>query len=198
MDELIQIKCPFDGAILSVKNTPGIEKKNVTCPICKHRYPFTEFRRVSDTQEPVKANDSVNSNWNNVKDSGQDSDVTELPDMNFTLGKIRLRGYNTVYNLHLGANVIGRKGAKSQADFQIDTPDNRAMSREHIVIDVKNVPAKGFVHYLSLYKEKVNNSYIGDDLLMYGDSIILSHGDKIRLPGAELIFELPDEDATEF
>ena len=27
MDEIIQIKCPFDGAILSVKNQPDIDKK---------------------------------------------------------------------------------------------------------------------------------------------------------------------------
>ena len=47
MDEIIQIKCPFDGAVLSVKNQPGIESKNVTCPICKHKYPFTQFKRVT-------------------------------------------------------------------------------------------------------------------------------------------------------
>ena len=46
MDEIIQIKCPFDGAILSVKNQPGIETKNVTCPACKHKYPFTQYKRV--------------------------------------------------------------------------------------------------------------------------------------------------------
>lgn len=27
MDEIIQIKCPFDGVILSVKNQPDIETK---------------------------------------------------------------------------------------------------------------------------------------------------------------------------
>ena len=49
MDEIIQIKCPFDGAILSVKNQPGIETKNVTCPACKHKYPFTQYIRVGPT-----------------------------------------------------------------------------------------------------------------------------------------------------
>lgn len=47
MDEIIQIKCPFCGAVLSVKNIPDIESKNVTCPICKHKYPFSQFKRVT-------------------------------------------------------------------------------------------------------------------------------------------------------
>lgn len=32
MDEIIQIKCPFDGAILSVKNQPDIETKKRHMP----------------------------------------------------------------------------------------------------------------------------------------------------------------------
>ena len=64
------------------------------------------------------------------------------------------------------------KAAKSEAGIQIYTADSRAMSREHIVIDVKNVPGKGFVHTLSLYKEKVNPTFIGSEPLVYGDRIV--------------------------
>ena len=87
--------------------------------------------------------------------------------------------------------------SKSEAGIQIYTADSRAMSREHIVIDVKNVPGKGFVHTLSLYKEKVNPTFIGSEPLVYGDRIVLTHGDVIRLPDTTLKFELPDEEATE-
>ena len=33
MNDLIQIQCPGDGAILTIKNQPGLENKNVTCPV---------------------------------------------------------------------------------------------------------------------------------------------------------------------
>jgi hypothetical protein len=65
------------------------------------------------------------------------------------------------------------------------------------VIEVKRVPAKGYVHYVSLYKEKVNPTYVEDELLQYGDCLVLSHGDVIKLPDVTFKFEIPDEDATE-
>ena len=194
MDEIIQIKCPFDGAVLSVKNQPGIENRNVTCPICQHKYPFTQFKRVTAAGNSVNSSSSAKAL---NKGGGNENDATELPEMNFTLGRLKLLDSDIAYQLQLGRNVIGRKGTKSQADFQIDTPGARAMSREHIVIEIKKIPAKGFVHYLSLFKEKVNPTFIGKEPLLYGDCIILSHGDVISLPGAELKFELPDDEATE-
>lgn len=199
MDEIIQIKCPFDGAVLSVKNQPGIETKNVTCPVCKHKYPFTQFRRVT---QPVNIEDQ-HTEYPNPNDhtqysrNGGSGDDTELGTMNLTLGKVNLIGTGISYQLRPGRNVIGRKGTKSEANFQIDTYEKRAMSREHIVIEVKKVPAKGFVHYVSLFKERVNATFIGNEQLLYGDCIVLNHGDIIKLPDASLKFEIPDDDATD-
>lgn len=200
MDEIIQIKCPFDGAVLSVKNQPGIETKNVTCPICKHKYPFTQFRRVDqtssnddpDTEYPVGEEEKTSYAYGN-----KSSEETEIGSPNFTLGKLKILGGSGTYQLKPGRNIIGRRGQKSEANFQIDTGEKRSMSREHIVIDVKKVPGKGFVHYISLFKEKVNKTYIGNEPLVYGDCIILAHGDVIKLPDANLKFEIPDEEATD-
>ena len=72
------------------------------------------------------------------------------------------------------------------------------MSREHLVLEVKKVIGKGFVHYASLYKEKVNETMINNELLEYGDSIVLKSGDKLRLPDATIVFEIPDDEGTEF
>lgn len=199
MDEIIQIKCPFDGAVLSVKNQPGIETKNVTCPVCKHKYPFTQFRRVTQAVN----NEDQHTEYPNPDDHtrykyhGGSGDDTELGTMNLTLGKVNLIGTGISYQLRPGRNVIGRKGTKSEANFQIDTYEKRAMSREHIVIEVKKVPAKGFVHYVSLFKERVNATFIGNEQLLYGDCIVLNHGDIIKLPDASLKFEIPDDDATD-
>lgn len=194
MDEIIQIKCPFDGAVLSVKNQPGIESKNVTCPICKHKYPFTQFKRITPNDGHTPDGVEENTRYSYSDTSGEE---TNFGQMNFTLGKLKILGGNGSYQLKPGKNIIGRKAQKSEANFQIDTGEKRAMSREHIVIDVKKVPGKGFVHYISLFKEKVNKTYIGNELLVYGDCIVLAHGDVIKLPDANLKFEIPDDEATD-
>lgn len=107
-------------------------------------------------------------------------------------------GNGVSFQLKPGRNIIGRKGQNSDANFQIDTADKRSMSREHIVIEVKKLPVKGFVHYVSLYKEKVNKTSIGNEPLLYGDCVVLNHGDIIKLPDATLRFEIPDGEETDF
>ncbi|MBD5303091.1 MAG: FHA domain-containing protein [Bacteroides sp.] len=200
MDEIIQIKCPFDGAVLSVKNQPCIESKNVTCPICKHKYPFTQFKRVYQTN----SNDDLDTEYPGYEEEktsyaygNNSNENTDLGQMNFTLGKLKILGGSGSYQLKPGRNVIGRKGQKSEANFQIDTGGKRSMSREHIVIEVKKIPGKGFVHYISLFKEKVNKTYIGNEHLIYGDCVVLAHGDVIKLPDVNLKFEIPDDEATD-
>lgn len=198
MDEIIQIKYPFCGAMLSVKNFPGIESKNVTCPICKHKYPFTQFKRV----QPANPSDDPHTEYPEQQErtsyayGNQSDEETDLGD--YTLGKLYIMGGGGSYQLKPGRNVIGRRAQKSAADFQIDTAGNRAMSREHIVIDVKKVPGKGFVHYISLFKEKVNKTYIGGEPILYGDCIVLNHGDIIKLPDANLKFEITDGEGTTY
>lgn len=203
MEEIIQIKCPFDGAVLSVKNHPGIESKNVTCPICKHKYPFTQFKRiVPATYNDDEETDTAYPGGEERTKYAYGEDTTEATQtaksLNLTIGKVYLTGTNISFQLKPGRNIIGRRASKSEAEFQIDTGEKRSMSREHIVIEVKRIPAKGFVHYLSLYKEKVNNTYIGNQPLLYGDCIVLKHGDIINLPDATLKFEIPDGEGTTF
>lgn len=196
MDELIKIKCPFCGSTLSVKNQFGIENKKVSCPVCKKTHPFREYKRVVPT--PSYDEDGDTEYPDKTKPYGdEEHTLTELPRMDFTLGKLKIEGTTTSYQLHTGKNVIGRKSVKSQADFKIDTAEKRGMSREHLMVEVKKIPGKGFVHYVSLYKEKVNKTYVGDELLSYGDVLILHHGDVIKLPDATLKFEIPDDEGTE-
>lgn len=202
MDELIQIKCPFDGAVLKVKNQPGIEGKNVTCPICKNTYPFTEFRRLTpvkntyqedpDTELPGKEENT------HYKNYGQQDEKTKIQEGSDIIGTLLNTGNGDKYDLRLGHNVVGRKASKSTATISIDTGDKKAMSREHLVIDVKNVPGKGIVHYVSLAKEKVNKTYIGDEELQYGDCLVLNDGDLVRLPDATLKFVILDPEGTDF
>lgn len=196
MNEIIQIKCPFCGAVLSVKNQPGIETKNVTCPICKQKSPFLQFKKVT----AAAYNDDPATEYPHKEECTQyayeKEEKTQMGEMNFTIGKVKVMDSGVSYQLKPGRNVIGRKGSKSGADFQINTGEKRSMSREHIVIEVKKIPAKGYMHYLSLFKERVNQTFIGNEPLLYGDCIVLNHGDLIRLPDATLKFEIPDDEAT--
>lgn len=197
MEEIIKIKCPFDGAVLSVKNQPGIETKNVTCPICHNKYPFTKFKRVTEEEFPI-----ISRTWQDSEEKTSyaigKEESSGRHSMNDTIGNIRVMHDGSTYQLKEGKNVIGRKASKSTADFQVETGDGRSMSREHIVIEVKDVPGKGMVHYISLFKPVVNPTFIGEEPLLYGDCVILENGDLIRMPDAELKFEIPDPEATVF
>lgn len=181
--DIIKIKCPFDGAVLSVRNQPGIESKSVTCPVCKNKFPFRQFKRI---EVPAPS------------DEGDTQYSGAATGENTIIGQVRLQGPGMVYKLKPGRNVIGRAASKSSADFAINTGESRSMSREHIVIEVKSMPGKGLVHFISLAKERVNATFVGDEELLFGDCLILNDGDIIRLPDAELRFSLPDPDATEY
>lgn len=116
---------------------------------------------------------------------------------NWVLGKLTVEETGQSYQLKPGRNVVGRKAQSSSADFQIAATADKRMSREHLVIEVKKVPGKGFVHYVSLFKEQCNPTQVGHETLMYGDCLILNHGDRLRLPGVTVKFEIPDGEGTE-
>lgn len=193
-DDILRIKCPFDGKIILVKNTPGIENKYITCPVCSKSFHFKEFKPVN---APRKSQDSEDTKYRFRGGGGMPEGGTKINPGNNTLGILTVAGTGKKYKLCLGRNVIGRKTPKSQATFQIDTGGERRMSREHLVIEVRLVPGKGYLHILSLYKEKVNDTFLGKEKMYFGDSFALKHGDIIRLPSASIIFEIPDDEYTE-
>lgn len=198
MNEIIQIKCPFCGAVLSVKNIPDIDKKNVTCPICKQTNRFVAYRQVgpnSASGTKTIGNPTYEAKRNFDSDV---NDATQYGPMNFTIGRLRLQGSDITYQLRPGINEVGRMSKNSTVDFQIDTGDSRRMSRKHLVVEVVKENHKGYVHYVSLSKENVNPTTVNGNPMCYGvDKVILNNGAIIKLPDAELRFEIPDEEATE-
>lgn len=197
MDDIIKIKCPYCGAVLSVKNQAGIESKSVTCPICKQKSPFKDFKKVVDkvnderTQYP---GDDEKTSYRTSSDPGTDIGTG----LNFTLGKLRVMPSGPSFQLKPGKNIIGRRATQSSADFQIPMEGSKRLSREHLVIEIKKVQGKGFVHYASLCKQKTNKTFIGSEQLEYGDCLVLNHGDIIKLPDVNVKFEIPDEEGTDF
>lgn len=173
--EIIKIKCPNDGDILTVQKVPGIESKYVTCPTCKQRMKFTDFKVIQDSEEETT-----------IFGGGK----------NLIIGKLKVKSTGASYQLKIGKNVIGRKSPKSSADIQIDCPNNR-MSREHLIIEVKKSPTEGFIHYARLFKGHVNATFVGDLELEEGDEVILKNRNVIKLPDVDVEFTLPDEDETD-
>lgn len=190
---VIKIKCPCCAAVLAVKAQPGIENKNVTCPVCKQSSSFQLFKKIAEKKSDCTEYPGEHTDYESCHTETQIN-----PDVNYTLGKLKVQGLGFSFRLKVGRNVIGRKATASTADIQIPITEGKHMSREHLVIEVKKVAGKGIVHYASLYKEKVNATAINNILLEYGDSIVLKSGDKLKLPDATIIFEIPDDEGTEF
>lgn len=188
----IKIKCPCCGKILLVKNMAGIESKTVTCPVCHETSPFKAYRRVTDTgdgkEKTVYPEDRAGDMEKTVPVTGG----------NFVLGRLRVVGLDIPpFLLRPGRNVIGRAASSSSADIQIPAGENRRMSREHLVIEVKKISGKGFVHYVSLCKEKQNATFLNEERIEFGDCLVLKDRDVLRLPDATLRFEIPDEEETD-
>lgn len=188
MNEILKIGCPVCGSVLSVKNQPGIESKSVTCPICKNKSPFSAFKRIVNKEEKTEYPDKEKTSYS------EETQVNGGP--NYTLGKLLVPSLHLSFQLKPGKNIIGRKASASSATCQIPCETKR-LSREHLVIEIKKIPGKGFVHCASLYKEKVNATFIGQNKLEFGDCIVLNHRDIIRLPDVEARFEIPDEEGTD-
>lgn len=182
MEEKIIVNCPHCSAQLKINR--NIESVKVCCPVCKEGFLPKDAKQVTKS----------------------DSDCTQLNEKTVppvarkehVLGVLRkVVGGSEQYQLKLGKNVVGRKANVSSADIQIPAGESRRMSREHVVIEVKTVEGRGLAHYISLYKEKLNPTFVGDEKLEYGDCLVLNQGDEIKLPDCTLIFEIPDEEGTE-
>ena len=126
----------------------------------------------------------------NTQDTIYDPDTIIYDKFNSTVGRLVQKDSANVYQLLHGKNIIGRSASASKATIPIITGPSKQMSREHIIIEVKNEPHKGLVHYLSLYKEKVNYTTRNGKQILYGDRLELKHGDVISLPGVTLSFEI--------
>ena len=113
------------------------------------------------------------------------------PTANVKVGLLKVIQAGHRLQLNPGQNIIGRKVQNPpHADIEIEAPTNR-MSRQHLIIDVRMEPGKGYVHYVSLYKERVNPTSVDDTPLNYGDRLTLESGSIIHLPDVDLRFEIP-------
>ena len=195
---VITIKCPSCGKVMQVADMPNINQKYATCVACKTRRLVGEYLRVQTAQQEENTQYPGSGGAKGHAAPGSEETQTNLGGQggNTIIGRLTVAGTGQSFQLRPGRQVIGRQGSNPPLpDFGIAT-DNRRVSRQHIVVEVKKIPGKGYVHYASLFKERVNATYVGNTQLAFGDTVVLRHGDILRLPDTELRFELPDEEGT--
>ncbi len=178
----LKIKCPTCSAVIDIDEyRPEFESKSLTCPECHVKALFREWERI------------------NVLDQTPPPPVPKPQTP--PIGKLIIPSLNIDIQLREGTNVIGRGfgHTESKADFKIPINANpQRTSREHIIIEVSNSQNSGYTHTLSLYKQAINETRINNSMIRYGDRIPLKHGDVINLPDIDVIFELHDNDRTEY
>lgn len=182
--ELLKIKCPNCGAVLTIKKTIGLETKNIPCPVCKKTSRYIDYKVPKQRYSPQDEDETTT--------TGDETQTGHLKQ--WSIGKLQKVGTSLVYSLSLGVNTIGRKAQTSNATIQIDT-DDLTMSRSHSIIEVQKLKTGGYIHYFSNAQNK-NATYINSELIENGDRIILRGGEIIKMSNTTLKFILLSEDDT--
>lgn len=178
MDQYIQIKCPFCGAVLKVKQQTGLEKASITCPVCKKKSPFSSYETV------------VN----------KDREETELPggfNVDTAIGCL-VEKSGQRWSLHFGVNTVGRKLQSGPQQVEIPISDytgERKMSRNHAKIEVIRLATGPAKHVLYNWQNK-NLTYVGGEPIESGDRIVLKNGMVIKFANVDVKFVIEDSEAT--
>ena len=195
--DVLDVRCQC-GAMLKVRNTPGIENKMLTCPQCHQKRQFTQYiRNNGGTIYGPTPNQAMAP----VSDNGQNSAAVKPGTV--VLGQHNLSALTqlidtstgTSYNLAVGENIVGRKAMSSSASIQIDTADKK-LSREHFVITGKAAAPKGYMFLIKLFKPEVNPTTVNGETLAFGDEVFLHNGSRIKVNAVELIFNVLDIEST--
>lgn len=191
----IRIKCPHCKVTLDVRNSTGAAEKEITCPNC-HTNLMVKFKQVAvPPSQPQPANTEPRTTADNLYADGQaqtpaaytdtsETMVTSLPIFDAIMGKLLYNGKK--YMLQMGINTIGRKAETSKASLQIET-DDRSMSRLHSVIKVTRL-LDGTLRTTIENADNKNLTYVGGQLLIDGDTIVLNDGDVIKMGNAYVTF----------
>lgn len=186
----IRIKCPVCGAILNAKDDPSNVKKSVTCPNCKERRKFTEFKVIV----PV-APAAAEAGQEPVADETQVC-IRRRPES--SPGYLLDKATGLSYPIPAGEHFVGRKTSKSpsKADIAIETTD-RGMSRLHLKV-LCSLAQDGRYHVSVSNAENKNPTLVNGETLVDGDVVGIKHGDILTLCETRLEFVgNPVEDRTE-
>lgn len=214
MDNYIKIKCPFCGAVLKVKQQPGLDKASITCPVCKNKSSFTASKAALDgatsatmvdgdkTQLPgapynfgMDAEKTLYTAGN--KSHFNNEETTTAKPINISIGAL-VEKSGKRWPLHPGVNTIGRKlqSDPQQVDVPIsDYTGARRMSRNHAKIEVIRLANGSAKHILYNWQNK-NSTFVGGDPLEADDRIVLNNGTVLKFANVDVKFVIDDSEAT--
>lgn len=191
MDSFIQIKCPFCGAVLKVKQQAGLEKAFITCPVCKKKSPYSDYENaVNKNSEETELPGGFK-----PKQSGEETEIGGV--VNSAIGCL-IEKSGKRWSLHPGVNTIGRKLQTDPQQVEIAISDytgERKMSRSHAKIEVRRQPNGSCKHVLYNWQNK-NHTYVGGDPIEAGDRIVLHTGMVIKFANVDVRFVIEDSEAT--
>lgn len=193
MEQSIQIKCPFCGAVLKVKQQAGLEKASVTCPVCKKKSQFSDY-------ETVTGKESEETELPGSFKPEQSSENTEfVGSSNSAIGCL-VEKSGKRWSLHSGVNTIGRKLQSGPQQVEISITDytgERKMSRNHAKIEVIRQANGCCKHVLYNWQNK-NRTCVCGEPVEAEDRIVLHSGMAIKLANIEVKFVIEDSEATTF
>lgn len=186
---MIKIKCPNCGAILSVKEAPGINDKTVRCPVCGEKQLFSKYKEV----KPVFDDDTElkKAKFNSVK--GDDETEINIEEKENTVitsyGYLLDKKTHKKYSLKDGVNFVGRKANSTpeKVNVRIETED-MGFSRSHLCVET--VLQAGVRKY-KVYNDACKNStFLNGEKIDKGDVLFLKENDIIKSSEVELQFLL--------
>lgn len=176
----IKIKCPNCGKVLIVQDDPSNATKNVVCPVCKVKNPFSSFKNVIPA--PIEDKTELS------KKQSDDKTVIRSCMNNKGTGFLLDEYSRRKYPLSEGVNLIGRlpKQSVPVADIAIVTDDS-GLSRKHLNIEVVRGMDGNVRHWVSNAENK-NPTFINGRKMEDGDRIVLYDGYMISSSDTVLSF----------
>ena len=170
----VQIKCPQCSVILKVINSQNDTEKLIKCPNCGKKI-LVRFHSQTSAEDGA-------TQYGGIPTAG----ATQLGESRVQQQTCLLVLDGIEYELSIGPNTIGRKASTSNADIQLET-DDRYMSRNHALINVRRLPDGNIKVDISNSQNKnatkVNGQTIGDD-----DAFVLHDGDKVTMGKTTITF----------
>lgn len=189
MNQFIRIKCPFCGAVLKVRQQPGLERASITCPVCKRKSLFSGFQKVVEQG-------SEETELPGGSSAGTEKTEVGRPVVSYIGSIVEKSGKR--WTLHLGVNTIGRKlqSPPQQVDIPItDYTGEKKMSRCHAKIEVVRLANGAYKHIIYNWQNK-NATSIGGDVMEPADRIVLHNGMVVKLANVDVRFVIEDPEAT--
>lgn len=90
--ELLRIKCPNCGAVLTIKKIAGLETKSIPCPVCKKASKYIDYKVPKQQYTPPNENDDTT--------MGDETHIDHSK--NQSIGKLQKIGTSHMYTLLLG------------------------------------------------------------------------------------------------